>query len=138
MTDATRPVTGVDGMPHEDFEWGSIAWLMNGAICADAQQTFGVVYINPGMTNSLHSHPNCEELLYVVSGRCQHTLGDQAYALGAGDMIRIPAGTPHNATNTGWAPVVMVISYPCPDRQTRGRAADDDEAGPQPNQLDCN
>jgi len=111
-------VTNAEQMPHDTFDWGAITWLMNESICPHARQTFGLVYINPGATNALHSHPNCEELLFVVSGQCRHSLGDEAHELKAGDLIRIPPDMAHNATNTGWAPVMMVISYSAPDRQT--------------------
>jgi quercetin dioxygenase-like cupin family protein len=111
-------VTNVEDMPHDMFDWGGITWLMNERICPGAQQTFGIVYIHAGTRNTMHSHPNCEELLYVLQGQCDHSLGDECHSLKAGDLIRIPAGTAHHATNTGWAPVVMVISYSSPNRLT--------------------
>ena len=118
MPDRAACVTNVEQMPHEVFPWGSITWLMSERICPEAQQTFGIVYINPGVTNTMHSHPNCEELLYVMQGQCDHSLGDEMHSLRAGDLIRIPPNTKHNALNTGWAPVVMVISYSAPNRMT--------------------
>ena len=111
-------VTNVCDVEALDFPWGRLTWLMNDNLDAEAQQTFGLVYIDPGETNDLHSHPNCEELLYVVSGQCDHRLGDGVYPMREGTLIRIPAGVAHNATNTGWEPVRMVLSYSSGDRQT--------------------
>ena len=85
-------------------------WLCSRRLCPDAEQTLGEVYINPGARNAVHSHPNCEELLYVISGECDHSLDGRTVRLTAGSMIRVPAGARHHAENTGWEPVRMLIS----------------------------
>ena len=113
-----HPVTSPADVGMETFPWGNIKWLCNDQLHPGAEQTLGVVFINPGEKNMLHYHPNCEELLYVISGECDHSLGDAWYHLNAGDMIRIPQGVKHNAINTGWEPVRMLVSYSAPDRQT--------------------
>jgi len=111
-------ITNVREVETIDFPWGAIKWLCNDKIDDEAEQTLGVVYINPGQRNGTHSHPNCEELLYVISGQCEHSLGDEMYELKAGMMIRIPRNVKHYAVNTGWEPVMMLISYSSADRQT--------------------
>jgi len=83
-----------------------------------AEQTFGVVTIAPGKRNPLHAHPNCEELLYVLSGECSHKLGEELYELSPGIVIRIPRGVKHWARCTSAEPLVAVISFSTPDRQT--------------------
>ena len=100
------------------FPWGAIKWLCNDQIDPEAEMTFGMVYINAGEENPLHHHPNCEELLYVLSGECDHRLGDDVFPMKAGMMIRIPRGVKHNAINTGWQPVTMAVCYSAADRQT--------------------
>jgi mannose-6-phosphate isomerase-like protein (cupin superfamily) len=97
--------------------WGSVTWLVSGATTAGAEQTFGVVTINPGHANPLHLHPNCEEILYVVSGECEHRIGDDRVALGPGMAICIPRGTPHCARATSTERLVVVVSFSSPDRQ---------------------
>jgi quercetin dioxygenase-like cupin family protein len=104
--------------PTLRFPWGAIQWLCNAEIDPEAQQTLGLVYILPGEKNPRHHHPNCEELLVVLSGECDHSLGDAVHHLAAGAMIRIPAGVAHDARNTGWEPVRMLICYSSADRQT--------------------
>lgn len=101
-----------------DFPWGAIKWLCNDQIDPDAEMTFGVVYINAGEGNPTHYHPNCEELIYVLSGECDHKLGDETIPLKPGMMLRIPRNVKHNAVNTGWQPVTMIICYSAADRQT--------------------
>ena len=112
------PVMRPDDVDALGFPWGAIKWLMNGETDADAEQTFGIVYINPGQQNPPHYHPNCEELLYVLSGACEHTLEDRSYQMGPGDLIRVPAGVIHYAINTGWEPLRAVISFSSADRKT--------------------
>ena len=97
--------------------WGQISWLVGAEEMPGAEQTLGVVTIAHGQRNPLHSHPNCEELLYVVSGACSHKLGDEIYDLKPGDVIRIPRGIKHWAKCTSDEPLVAVISFSSPDRR---------------------
>ena len=110
-------MTSLETVETQRFPWGAIKWLCNDQIDPEAEQTFGVVYIQAGEANPLHAHPNCEELIYLISGECDHTLGDEVLPLKAGMMLRIPRGVPHKAVNTGWDPVMMVISYSSGRRQ---------------------
>jgi quercetin dioxygenase-like cupin family protein len=98
--------------------WGELRWLASSEVMPGALQTFGVVTINPGHANPLHMHPNCEELLYVLHGRCSHRLGDDEVELGPGELIHIPAETPHHARCTSDEPLVAVISFSSPLRET--------------------
>jgi quercetin dioxygenase-like cupin family protein len=99
--------------------WGQISWLVGEAAqMPGAEQTLGVVTIYPGKRNPLHAHPNCEELLYVIAGECDHKLGDELFHLTPGSVIRIPRGVKHWARCTSADPVVAVISFSAPDRHT--------------------
>ncbi len=100
--------------------WGHLSWLLGaGSEPIDGvEQTFGVVTINPGQRNPLHMHPNCEELLYVVAGTCDHLLGEDIYQLAPGSVIRVPRGVPHWARCTSADPLTVVVCFSSPDRQT--------------------
>ncbi|BCG60891.1 cupin domain-containing protein [Paenibacillus sp. URB8-2] len=100
--------------------WGGIQWLYGQEIDPEAEMTFGMVYINAGESNPRHIHPNCEEVIFVLSGECDHTLGDEVFHLKPGMLLRIPQGVPHNATVTSWEPCRMIIAYSAGDRQTIG------------------
>lgn len=102
------------------MEWGAIQWLCSEEIDKESEMTFGMVYINAGQSNPRHYHPNCEEIIFVLSGECDHTLGDETYHLKPGMMLRIPRNVPHNATVTSWEPCRMIIAYSAPDRKTVG------------------
>ncbi len=101
----------------QQMAWGHIAWLAGKSGASGVEQTFGVVTILPGKRNPLHLHPNCEEILYVVSGECDNRLGDEVFHLTPGTAIRIPRETPHWARCTSSEPLVAVISFSSPERQ---------------------
>ena len=54
-----------------------------------------------------HAHMHSTEFLYVVSGKGTVTLGSTKKAIAPGDMISIPAGTPHAFAANG-APLRFV------------------------------
>jgi mannose-6-phosphate isomerase-like protein (cupin superfamily) len=110
-------VTHLNQTPEQPYSWGQIHWLMGDKIDPDAKQTFGIVTINPGQKNALHMHPNCEELLYVLSGSGSSRVADQTVELHPGDLIRVPAHTLHQAIVSSKEPLVAVISYSSGDRQ---------------------
>lgn len=110
--------------PDLKFGWGEIRWLCNGEIDPASEMTFGVVEIGAGQSNPRHHHPNCEEIIFVMEGRCDHSLGDEVVPLEKGDALRIPRGVTHHAVNTGDGPVRMVIAYSTPHRQTVGEETD--------------
>jgi quercetin dioxygenase-like cupin family protein len=77
-----------------------------------------LVHILLGQQNPLHYHPNCEEILYVLAGECDHSFDGDWVHLTPGMLICIPAGVRHNLVNRGWEPVTCVISFSSADRQT--------------------
>ncbi|MGI8915532.1 MAG: cupin domain-containing protein [Chloroflexota bacterium] len=101
-----------------DAPFGSLRWMANQKVVPGIEQTFGVVTIKPGQHNPLHYHPNCEELLYVLSGECDHRLNNQVVHMASGDLIHVPRGVHHNATCTTAEPLQIVVSFSSPDRQT--------------------
>jgi quercetin dioxygenase-like cupin family protein len=110
-------VTRVDDGDANQFGWGSIQWLCSGAMLDDAEQTFGFVQIRAGANNPEHYHPNSDEVLYLLEGELDHSLGDDVFRLTPGMSIHIPRGVPHNAVNTSGVTARMVVAYPTSDRQ---------------------
>jgi quercetin dioxygenase-like cupin family protein len=110
-------VASVNEDDANQFKWGSIQWLCNGEMLDDAEQTVGFVQIQPGSNNPAHYHPNSDEVLYLVEGELDHSLGEEMFHLTPGMSIHIPRGVPHNAVNTSDVTARMVVSYPTQDRQ---------------------
>ena len=128
MQSKSGPPDYVNGVSDENsvmLSWGQIAWLVGASQMPDAEQTFGIVTIYPNQRNPLHSHPNCEELLYVVSGTCEHKLGDEVFNVEPGCVVRIPRGVPHWARCTSDEPLVATICFSSPDRRTDSYEGDE-------------
>jgi quercetin dioxygenase-like cupin family protein len=98
-------------------DWGRLTWLAGGAIGNSEGLTLGRVLIKVGEQNPRHMHPNSEELLYLIEGQLEHTLGDEMVAMGPGDTITIPAGVYHNARSTGDSDADMIVAYDTADRK---------------------
>ena len=110
-------VQSFDKVEKQEFSWGWIRWLMNSKLDPKAEMTFGIVRLKAGQINPFHVHANCEEQLYVLSGSCEHWIGQKTILLKKGDMIRIPAGVPHKARTFDKEPMEAIIVYSSGDRQ---------------------
>lgn len=98
-----------DKVEPQKFPWGWIRWVMNDQIDPNAMVTVGLVEIVAGQTNPLHIHPNCEEVLHVLSGAMEHRIGDEWVKLKTGDTLRIPQGMIHMGRTKDEACRVMVV-----------------------------
>jgi quercetin dioxygenase-like cupin family protein len=108
---AESPISRKTDGAIEQTSWGALNWKITGETVPGAEMTYGTCRINPGERNPLHSHPNCEEILYVVSGSCEHKLGDQMLRLDAGDAIRIPRNVRHWAKCVSAEPLFALIFF---------------------------
>jgi quercetin dioxygenase-like cupin family protein len=100
-------------------DWGCLRWLAGRATGNAEHITVGRVTIRPGKSNPRHGHGNAEEILHLLCGELEHTVGDETVRLSAGDTVSIPAGVYHNARNTGETDAVMIVAYPAGEREFR-------------------
>lgn len=98
-------------------DWGYLNWLASKELTGTEDITVGRVMIKKGMSNPRHCHPNCLEVLYLLEGSLEHTIGDEKVALEAGDTIIIPDGIMHNALNVGNRDAEMIVTYSSGERQ---------------------
>lgn len=101
----------------QDFPWGHLEWYVSGPQKNSATMTVGRCTINPGDENPRHIHPNCDEVLHLLSGTISHSIGDESWTLKPGDTISIPAGAAHNAKSIGTIPAVMIIAFSSSERE---------------------
>jgi len=102
----------------QNFPWGKIVWKVSGKLGNSESMTFGRVTIHAGQSNSKHSHPNCDEVLHLISGRLEHSVGDEIFLMKRGDTLSIPRGIIHNAKAIGKKDPVMVVAYSSAYRET--------------------
>lgn len=103
-----------------DLDWGQIVWKAARNLGNSETMTFGLVTIKAGAANPRHRHPNCDEILHLISGHIEHSLGDETFEMNAGDTISIPVGVVHNARNLAATDAQMTICFSSADRQTEG------------------
>ncbi|GAA1697883.1 hypothetical protein GCM10009765_54150 [Fodinicola feengrottensis] len=101
----------------EEHDWGRLVWMVSGPLGNSTTMTVGRCYIQPGQQNPRHLHPNCDEVLHVLHGTIEHSVGDDRVRMTAGDTISIPSGAIHNAHNIGADEAVFVIAFSSADRQ---------------------
>ena len=100
-----------------EFPWGHLAWLVSGELGNSEAMTFGRVKIKSGQANPRHMHPNSEEILYLLSGELEHSLGEKVFRMSPGDVISIPIGVFHNARSVDSDDAEMLVAFSTPDRQ---------------------
>lgn len=102
-----------------EFDWGQIVWLVSGAQGNSEVMTFGRVTIKVGYANPRHFHPNCDEILHLLSGQIEHSLDEKKFVMNPGDTISIPTGARHNARTLSETDAVMLICFSSAERQTQ-------------------
>ncbi|PSK91827.1 Cupin domain-containing protein [Murinocardiopsis flavida] len=99
-------------VPTQLFDWGRITWRVSPDNVPGTGITVGDVVIFPGKGHDHHTHPGSDEVLYVVAGRGEQTVGDgPAFPVAAGDMVHVPRGVLHSTHNTGWSVLHLVAIY---------------------------
>ena len=68
-----------------------------------------IYFVNapPGRGPKLHYHPYAEVAI-VQEGNARITVGDEEREVKAGDIVVIPAGTPHRFINSGETPLRQI------------------------------
>ncbi len=122
--ESTRMTNAVVSKP-DDYElvelpWGRIEWYVSGALGNSRSMTVGLATVLPGKANPVHFHPNCNEVLHVLTGKILHSMNGATVEMSAGDTISIPQGVHHNATNIGDEDAELAISFDTAWREVVG------------------
>jgi len=68
------------------------------------------VDFDPGYVAPMHTHPG-EEIIYVIEGTLEYEIGGKKITVKAGDVLFVPAGTPHTAKNIGTTNGAELATY---------------------------
>lgn len=82
--------------------------------------TFGITKFEPGSFHVKHAHSDCEEIMYIMSGKIVGGVGEVEYLQKAGDVIFVPRNTAHWAYNPFDEPLVMLFVYTRPSLKKAG------------------
>lgn len=74
-----------------------------------------VMTIPPDGEIGAETHPDTDQVLFIVDGAAQAVLDGQATVMEAGHLVFVRAGTHHNIINTGDAPLRIATAYAPPE-----------------------
>lgn len=89
----------------------TMTWLMEDAIVPNAGVSLAKMTIAGGALSECHKHPNCNEVIHLLSGRIRQRYGETWIDMEPGQTCFIPAGTPHQTENNAETPAIMMIAY---------------------------
>ncbi|WP_181684726.1 cupin domain-containing protein [Halorhabdus salina] len=103
-----------DDVESQLFEWGVLKWLSTPDSTGSERFSAGVVKLEPGKGHDRHTHPDSDEILFVIRGEGKQEVADRTREIEAGEMVFVPEGVEHGTVNTGWEPLVLLAVYAPP------------------------
>lgn len=103
-----------DDVDSQVFDWGVLNWMSTPEVTGGERFSAGVVKLKPGKGHERHTHPDSDEILYVIRGRGKQEVADEVGEIETGDMVFVPEGTEHGTVNTGWEPLLLLAVYAPP------------------------
>jgi mannose-6-phosphate isomerase-like protein (cupin superfamily) len=97
--------------------------LLEEATTGSKNAYLGVIEADPGAEVARHAHQGSAEILYVVAGGGELTVGSEAVPFAADQVLYIPENQPHAAKYTGPDKTVMVQIYAPAGPEQRFKAA---------------
>ena len=73
--------------------------------------SMGLQEVDPHSEIPLHSHDDCEEILFVIGGRATATVGDETAEIVPGSVVFIPPRTNHGFVNDGDEPLWLTWTF---------------------------
>ena len=105
-------ITTTADVDRIEFDWGTIHFLSEPAVTDAERFSFGIVKLAPGKGHERHNHPGSEEIIYVVSGKGDQMVDDQApVKVGPGSSVYVPADIYHSTVNTGTETLELIVVY---------------------------
>ncbi|MDP1699466.1 MAG: cupin domain-containing protein [Aestuariivirga sp.] len=87
--------------PTGDEDRAALRWVCHPASTGAKQLTVIDATLAHGQGHSFHSHPNQEEVLFVIAGKVEQWVDREKRILNFGDAAFIPAGMVHASFNAG-------------------------------------
>ena len=86
-------------MTREYPEWGSLGWASRPEDTGSKHLVVIEVKLAPGQGHNFHKHPNQDEIIYMMSGKCEQWIRDKKQIIKSGDVAFIPKDTVHGGFN---------------------------------------
>ena len=82
-------------IPYITLDGSEIRELMHPAVHGNAAQSLAEARVPGGCRTARHRHRLSEEIYHLLAGAGRMCLGDEEFAVAAGDTVCIPPGTWH-------------------------------------------
>ena len=86
-------------------------WLVDDDLVEDAALSIARMTLAKDASSEGHRHPNCNEVIHLIEGSVEQTVGPDRIVMAAGDTVFIPSGASHQTRNTGPGRAVMIVAY---------------------------
>ena len=106
--DPVLPRSGQE--PFETKDGSTVIELAHPNFSAAANQSLAEATVPAGGATVAHRHPQAEEIYSFTAGRGRMSLGEQEFAVQAGDTVVIPPGTPHKLWADAAEPLVLLCA----------------------------
>ena len=83
-------------------------YLVNPATSPSKNLQMGLTVVYADGKTTGHSHPQHEEVYYVIQGHGKMVVGDSEYDIKTGDALYVPFGVFHTTSNTGILPLQLL------------------------------
>jgi quercetin dioxygenase-like cupin family protein len=100
-------VTEIEAM-KEDFKGRTNYWLCRPEIVETTELLTCRVILPPGEGHDFHTHPELEEMIYVLSGEIEQWVELEMRVLKPGEIAHIPRGVVHATFNASLEDAVIL------------------------------
>ncbi len=112
----SKYVVNVDEVPVGKIPGREIRDLINGKIVGTRSISLRITDVLPGEVCSPgHIHTECEEVIFILSGKGEIKIGEEIFPMKPGDAIYLPTGVGHLIRNTGKEMMRMACSFSTSD-----------------------
>ncbi len=91
-------------------------WLVDDALINGAELSVARMTLKAGACSERHGHPNCNEVIHLIRGSVEQSVGDELFDMQAGDTAFIPRGSQHQTRNIGNGEAIMIVCYSAGER----------------------
>lgn len=109
------PLIHEEDVPELDLPGRALRWLVTEDNLGAQHLSMCVIRVQPGeKVRPAHSHPNGEELIYIVSGSGRVLVDGEVGTVKAGTSVLFPQGKVHMLQNTGSEEMKVVCFFAPP------------------------
>ena len=101
MSASPRRFASVTDAVQEEFNGRTNFWLVRPEVVEARDLQVCRATLPPGKGHDFHTHPELEEVIYVLEGRLEQWVEKESRVIGPGEVAHIPKGVVHASFNPG-------------------------------------